>query len=32
MRGMITGLTLDDSLGDLAMKLNVTMEVSLCQQ
>lgn len=28
MRGMITGLTLDDSLDDLAAKFNVTLEVS----
>lgn len=27
MRGMITGLTLDDSLNDLAAKFNVTLEV-----
>lgn len=28
MKGMITGLTLDDSLNDLARKFNVTLEVS----
>lgn len=27
MRGMITGLALDSSLNDLALKLNVTLEV-----
>lgn len=30
MKGMITGLTLDDSLNDLARKFNVTLEVSMC--
>lgn len=29
MRGMITGLALDSTLGDLALKFNVTLEVSL---
>lgn len=28
MKGMITGLTLDDSLNDLARKFNVTLEAS----
>ena len=28
MKGMITGLTLDDGLSDLAAKFNVTLEVS----
>ena len=28
MRGMMTGLALDSSLNDLALKLNVTLEVS----
>lgn len=27
MKGMITGLTLDDSVNDLARKFNVTLEV-----
>jgi hypothetical protein len=27
MKGMITGLTLDDGLSDLAYKFNVTLEV-----
>jgi ribulose kinase len=27
MKGMITGLTLDDGLSDLAAKFNVTLEV-----
>jgi len=29
MRGMISGLALDDHLTDLAAKFNVTLEVSL---
>jgi ribulose kinase len=29
MRGMITGLTLDDSVNDLARKFNIALEVCL---